>query len=74
MADAARKLENRQYVVDEQGRRTAVVLPIDEYEELLEAAEQRDDIRHLEEAQGLSGETVAWEQVKEQLRSDGKLP
>ena len=55
MADAARKLENRQYVVDEQGRRTAVVLPIDEYEELLEAAEQRDDIRHLEAAQGPSG-------------------
>lgn len=39
-----------QYVVDAQGRRTAVVLPIEEYEDLVEAAEQLDDIRHRSKA------------------------
>ena len=63
-----------QYLVDERGRRTAVVLPIKEFEALLEAAEQLDDIRHLEEAKAEGGEPIPWEQVKEELRAEGKLP
>lgn len=64
----------REYLVDQRGRRTAVVLPIEELEELLEAAEQRDDIRYLEEAKTEPGEPVPWEDVKAQLRREGKLP
>jgi len=71
-AKAGRK--SREYLVDDQGRRTAVVLPIEEYEELVEAAEQREDIRHLQKAKAVPGEPVPWEQVKAELRKEGKLP
>ena len=75
MARAAKKTKRpREYVVDEEGRRTAVVVPIEEYEELLEAAEQREDVRHLEKARNVPGEPVPWEQVKGELRKEGKLP
>jgi len=64
----------RQYLVDEKGGRTGVVLSIKEYEDLVEAAEQLDDIRYLEEAKAEEGEPIPWEQVKEELRAEGKLP
>ncbi|MHA1208604.1 MAG: hypothetical protein ACTSSA_00355 [Candidatus Freyarchaeota archaeon] len=57
-----------QYIVDEEGRRTAVILPIEEYEQLLEdlhdlavIAERRDEA------------TVSFEEVKERLKKDGIL-
>ncbi len=57
-----------QYIVDEKGQKTAVVLPIQEYEELLEdlhdlavIAERRDE------------PTIAFEELKERLRKDGFL-
>ena len=57
-----------QYVTDEDGRKTAVILPIREYEELLEdlhdvavLAERRDE------------PTVPHEEVVAQLREDGYL-
>jgi PHD/YefM family antitoxin component YafN of YafNO toxin-antitoxin module len=74
---AARKparRRSRQFIVDEQGRRTAVLLPIEEYEELVEALEQRDDIRALREADSDGGEPVPWERVKTELRTAGKFP
>jgi len=64
----------RQYLVDEKGRRLGIVLSIKEYEDLVEAAEQLDDIRYLEEAEAEQGEPIPWEQVKEELRAEGKLP
>jgi hypothetical protein len=63
-----------QYLVDEKGQRTAVVLPIEEYEELVEALEQLDDVRHLEKAKAVAGQPVPWEHVKAELRAQGKLP
>ncbi len=64
----------RQYLVDEKGRRTGVVLSLKEYEDLVEAAEQLDDIRYLEAAKAEEGEPIPWEQVKAELRAEGKLP
>jgi len=64
----------RQYLVDEKGRRTGVVLSLKEYEDLIEAAEQQDDIRYLEEAKAEEGEPIPWEQVKKEFRAEGKLP
>lgn len=59
---------NVQYVTDANGERTAVILPIDEYQELLEdmhvirvAEETKDEPR------------IPWEQVKAELQSEGKL-
>jgi len=59
---------NVQYVTDANGERTAVILPLEEYEELLEdlhvtrAAEETKDEPH-----------IPWEQVKAELVSEGKL-
>jgi len=62
----------RQYLVDEKGRRTAVVLPVEEYEALVEALEDLKDLRLAEEARAEGG-GVPWEQVKAELRAKGKL-
>ncbi len=57
-----------QYIVDENGQKTAVVLPVEEYEELLEdlhdlaiIAERRDE------------PTIAFEELKKQLKEYGIL-
>jgi PHD/YefM family antitoxin component YafN of YafNO toxin-antitoxin module len=58
-----------QYVTDSEGHKKAVILPIEEYEELLEdlgdlaiAAERRNE------------PTISHEQLLAELRSDGLLP
>ena len=57
-----------QFVTDSQGRKTAVILPIEEYDELLEdladlavAAERKDE------------PSVAHDQVVAELKKDGHL-
>ncbi len=57
-----------QYLVDESGQRTAVVLPVDEYEELLEyihdlaiIAERKDE------------PTTNFNDLKKRLEADGLL-
>lgn len=69
-----RKPRSPEFVVDGRGKRVAVLLPIEEYEELIEALEQRDDIRAIEEAEAEGGEPIPWEEVKAELRAEGKLP
>ena len=57
-----------QYIIDESGQKTAVVIPLEEYEELLEdlhdlaiIAERRDE------------PTVSFDELKKRLRTDGLL-
>lgn len=57
-----------QYVTDERGERTAVILPIEEYEELLEDLHVT---RVAEETK--NEERIPWKQVKAELVSEGKL-
>lgn len=56
------------FVTDADGNRTAVILPIDEYEQMLEDLhlirvhnESRDD------------ERIPWEQIKDELIAESKL-
>ncbi len=56
------------YIIDEKGQKTAVVLPVEEYEELLEdlhdlaiTAERRDE------------PTIAFEELKKRLKENGFL-
>jgi PHD/YefM family antitoxin component YafN of YafNO toxin-antitoxin module len=59
---------NVQYVTDANGERTAVILPLDEYEELLE------DLHVIRFAEETANELrIPWEQVKAELVSEGKL-
>ena len=60
--------DSAQFLTDQQGRKVAVVLPVKEYEELLEdmqdlavIAERRDERQ------------VPWDDVKHRLRADGLL-
>ena len=60
---------NTQYLTDDRGDKLAVVIPISDYEELMEdvadlaaVAERRDD------------ETVVLSEVKKSLIADGLLP
>ena len=57
-----------QYLVDESGQKTAVVLPVDEYEELLE------DIHDLAViAERKDESTTGFDELKKRLEADGLL-
>lgn len=59
---------NVQYITDSDGERTAVILPLDEYGELLE------DMHVIRAAEETKEEPrIPWEQVKAELVSEGKL-
>jgi PHD/YefM family antitoxin component YafN of YafNO toxin-antitoxin module len=57
-----------QYIVNKQGEKTAVILPIEEYEELLE---DLHDLAVIAERRGES--TVSFEELKRRLSDDGLL-
>jgi PHD/YefM family antitoxin component YafN of YafNO toxin-antitoxin module len=69
----ARKRTKKQFLVDEKGRRTAVVLPIEEYERLRELDEDIADLRAADEARAEGGESIPLEEFEAQLRAEGKL-
>ena len=57
-----------QYLIDEQGQKTSVVIPVEEYEELLEdlhdlavIAERKDET------------TISFNELKRRLKADGLL-
>ena len=51
------------YVVDEHGNRKAVVVPMGEWQKILEALEELDDIRAYDEAKRYPSDTVPFEQA-----------
>jgi hypothetical protein len=60
---------NAQFAVDSEGERTAVILPISEYEELLEDLEDLATV-----AERTTEPTVSINDVLARLKRDGKLP
>lgn len=60
---------NAQYLTDEKGRKTAVLLPIEEYERLLEDLEDMAAI-----AERRDEPTLSHEELIRDLRRDGLLP
>lgn len=68
MTHTIRELQ-AQYVTDEEGNKTAVILPIDEFEELLE--DIADMATLLERRDELS---IPFDEVIAKLKSDGILP
>lgn len=61
--------QNLQYLTDEKGKKTAVVLPISDYEKLME---DLDDLAAV--ADRRDEPTVPHEQFKAELKRDGILP
>ena len=60
--------EPTQFIVNDKGEKVAVVIKIEDYEEILERLEELDDIRAFDEAEG-SGETpIPYDQAMEEIR------
>ncbi len=64
---------NPEYVVNKQGKQTGVLLSLAEYRWILEALEDQLDAADLDEAVGDETEFVGYDEVREQLRAEGKL-
>lgn len=62
-----------QYIVNGTGDRTGVVLSVEEFQRLIEALEDRLDADDLDQAVGSSPEMVGYDEVRRQLREQGKL-
>ncbi len=56
-----------QFVVDANGTRTGVVLPPEEYDQLLEELEMMDDVAAYDRAKAAGGESVPYEVVRREL-------
>lgn len=67
---------NGRYVVDENGKRVSVILPVEEYERMVEELEELEDIRAYDEAKAAleSGEdeAIPLEQAMREIR-EGKV-
>jgi len=59
---------NVQYITDQNGERTAAILPLNEYEELLEDLH----VTRIAE-EGKNEPRIPWNQIKDELVSEGKL-
>ncbi len=58
-----------QFVVDAKGARTAVLLEIERYEELLEAQEELDAIRAFDEAKNSDDEAIPFSQAVTEIEA-----
>ena len=65
---------SEQYVVDQEGRRVAVIIPIALYQRLLDALEEPDDIRVLDEAKAAGDEAIPFEQAVEEIERGRRWP
>ena len=67
----------REYIIDESGERTRVILDLAEYRRLVEAAEELEDIAAYDEAKAEiereGDEAIPLEQAMREIR-EGKIP
>jgi PHD/YefM family antitoxin component YafN of YafNO toxin-antitoxin module len=67
---------NARYVVDENGKRVSVILPIEEYESMIEELEELGDIRAYDEAKAAlergEDEVIPLDQAMREIR-EGKV-
>jgi hypothetical protein len=60
-------LTKEQFVVDESGNRTAVLIDIERYSELLEAQEELESIRAYDEAKASNDEAIPFSQAIKEI-------
>jgi PHD/YefM family antitoxin component YafN of YafNO toxin-antitoxin module len=62
------------YIVDENGKRVSVILPIQEYERLIEILEDLEDARAYNEARAElergDDEVIPWEQARKEIEEE----
>ncbi len=59
-----------QFVVDESGNKTAVLVDIDRYSELLEAQEELESIRAYDEAKASKDEAIPFAQAIKEIEGE----
>lgn len=59
-----------EYVVDEKQHRKAVLLPVAEWERIVEELEELDDIRAFDKAKAGSQDSVPFEQAVREIRAE----
>ena len=57
---------HEEYVVDRDGERKAVIVPLDEWQAVLEALEDYEDVRAYDEAKRQPSEPIPFEQAVRQ--------
>ncbi len=62
-----------QYVTDDSGERTGVILPLEEFRRMVEALEDQLDATDLDDAVAKEKDFVPYDRVREDLRAEGKL-
>ncbi len=61
---------NERYVVDEDGARVGVILPIEDYRRLLEELEELEAIRAYDAAKSSGDEVIPFEQAVREIEQD----
>ena len=61
-----------QYVTDDQGHRTGVLLGIDRYRELLDALDELDAIRAYDDAKASGDEAIPFEEAVREIERGGE--
>ena len=61
-----------QYIIDEKGKKVAAVIPIKDFERLIEKLEELDDIRLIEEAKEEGGESIPFDEAVIQIEAKRK--
>jgi hypothetical protein len=64
---------HEEYLFDEHGNRKAVVVPIAEWQQVLAALEELDDVRAYDEAKTSPSEPLPFEQVVHAIREGKSL-
>jgi len=58
-----------QFVIDESGNKTAVLMEVDRYAELIEAQEELESIRAYDDAKGSNDEPIPFAQAVKEIES-----
>jgi hypothetical protein len=56
-----------QYITDTKGKKMSVILPIREYEKIIEALEELEDIKAYDRAKTRKSEPIPFEQAKKEI-------
>ena len=56
-----------QYITDTKGKKTSVILPIREYEKMIEALEDLEDIKAYDRAKSRKSEPIPFEQAVKEI-------
>lgn len=67
LAEAIERSEDGPVFIERRGRRAAVIISPEEYERLLETAEEQEDMAAFDQAMAEEGANIPWSQVKADL-------